>query len=170
MSTSSSSSSRAVSVAVDYRLTLQSFVRASHAAWKSRTSFKIMVGLIILLLIATGFSLAMGVAPVDHWPVGVYIVLALACYYAFPAAAFYRDADHRRPVRFEFGRDAVTYRRGDAEEPLNWHDLSRIAETKEFYILHLSDRRLVAIPKSAFAEGKEQHFRLLAATSGHPIH
>lgn len=157
-------------VKIDYRFSLKAFVRATHAAWRSQTGFQVIAAMLVILWISTGFVIGLGASLADAIPIFAYTLLAVLFYYMYPTIAFARDPRHRMAARLEFSRDEFTYRRGDTEATLPWSALKTAVEKDGFYVLQLPHRERVAVPKSAFGPGEEQRFRLLAATSGVPIH
>lgn len=126
--------------------------------------------MLVLLWIASSFVVGLGARVQDQLPTLAFTVIAVSFYFLYPIVAFARNPKHRAPRRFEFAKDALTYKLGDTESTLSWRDLKAAVETRDFYVLDLPRKQKVAVPKSAFAPGAEQRFRLLAATSGVPIH
>ena len=159
-----------MTVEVAYRFSLKAFIRATHAAWRAQPIFQVLAVMLVLLWIASAFVVGLGARLEDQLPTFAFTMLAVAFYYLYPMIAFAKDPKHRRPRRFEFARDALTYRLGDTESTIPWSDLKAAVESADFYVLDLPHNQKVAVPKSAFAPGGEQRFRLLAATSGVPIH
>lgn len=159
-----------MTVAVAYRFTRKAFIQATHAAWKSQTVFQAMAAMMVILFAASLFVVGLGASIEAQLPVFVYMLLAVGFYYAYPSIAFARDPKHRMALSFEFTRDAFRYRRGDNEQTLPWSALKAAVESDDFYVLDLPDKQKVAVPKSAFAPGEEQRFRLLAATAGVRVH
>jgi hypothetical protein len=164
------SPSKGLTIEVAYRFSLWSFLRATHAAWRSQLIFQLLGAMLVLLWIASSFVVGLGARVQDQLPTLAFTVIAVTFYFLYPVVAFARNPKHRAPRRFEFAKDAFTYKLGDTEATLSWRDLKAAVETREFYVLDLPRKQKVAVPKSAFAPGAEQRFRLLAATSGVPIH
>lgn len=163
-----------MSVAVDYRPSRKVFSQATRAAWTSQPAFQILIVVMVTLWAAASFAAGMSAgAGIDTFsqqlPTFTYLVLGVAFFAWYPSFAFAADARNRGAVHIEFNRAGVSYRRpaGGAEVP--WSALSRAADTRDFYVLAMPNRQLVAVPKSSFGPGEEQRFRLLAATSGVPI-
>lgn len=154
---------------VEYQPSPQVFRRATHAAWRAQASFKILFLLIAALLAAITFALGIGARPADQLPVVASLLVGCALFYAYPLIAYFRRPEYRSKVRFEFGRDGFSYQRGAEHESLHWSAIRQISVGRNFYILNLPKRFQLAIPRSSFATGQEQHFRLLAATEGVPI-
>lgn len=159
-----------MTVAVAYRFSRRSFVRATHAAWRSQLVFQALALMMVLLLAASAVVVVLGAGVADQIPVFAYGVLALAFYVLYPNLAFAFNPKHRLELAFEFSRDGFRYRRGEAESALEWPELKGVLESGDFYILDLPGKQKVALPKSAFGPGEEQRFRLLAATSGVQVH
>ncbi len=126
--------------------------------------------MLVLLVLSSLFVVGLGARLQDQFPVLLYALVAVAFYYVYPTIAFARDPRHRMAQFFEFTKDALRYRRGDTEATLPWSALKAAVESNDFYVLDLPQRQKVAVPKSAFAPGEEQRFRLLAATQGVQIH
>ncbi|HYN98134.1 MAG TPA: YcxB family protein [Actinomycetota bacterium] len=168
--TTSETLNKPMSVAVDYRFSLRSFIKATHASWRSQTVFQVLAAMMVILALASVFVIARGASIQDQAPVFAYMILATAFYFVYPVVAFSSDPRHRMGLSFEFTRDAFRFRRGETESTLPWSAIKAAVETGDFYVLDLPDKQKVAVPQSAFGVGEEQRFRLLAATSGVPIH
>ncbi|MGQ0678610.1 MAG: YcxB family protein [Actinomycetota bacterium] len=166
---SDSSTTAGMRVAVDYRFSRKSFAQATHAAWKSQTPFLLVMLLTVVLLAAAGFLVGQGVPVQEQLPTFMYLSIAVAFYFWYPSFAFATDSRNRGEVHFEFTRDGVRYRRPHGSGDLAWKAVRAAWESRGFYILALPDRKLVALPKGAFAPGEEQRFRLMAALQGVPI-
>lgn len=159
-----------MTVAVDYRFTRRAFSRATHASWRGQLVFQALAAMMIILLLSSVFVVTMGGRAEDQLPVLIYMVLAVGFYFVYPAVAFAVSPRHRMGLFFEFTKDAFRYRRGEAEATVfAWSAINGLVESRDFYVLDLPGKQKVAVPKSAFAPGEEQRFRLLAATSGVPI-
>jgi hypothetical protein len=170
LATSEAQTSKGMTVEVAYRFSLKTFIRATHAAWRSQAIFQVLALMIVLLWVASSFVVGLGAELQDQLPTFGFTVLAVAFYYLYPIIAFARDPRHRAARRFQFSKDALRYRMGDTESTIPWSALKAAVESREFYVLYLPEKQKVAVPKSAFAAGEEQRFRLLAATSGVPVH
>lgn len=163
--------SKHMTVAVDYRFSRKAFSRATHASWRGQLVFQALAAMMIILLLSSVFVVTMGGKVEDQLPVFIYMFLAVAFYFVYPAVAFVTSPRHRMGLFFEFTKDDFSYRRGEAEATIfEWSAIKELVESKDFYVLDLPDKQKVAVPKSAFAPGEEQRFRLLAATSGVAIH
>ncbi|CAN5787113.1 hypothetical protein BH23ACT12_BH23ACT12_11050 [soil metagenome] len=158
-----------MTVVVTYRFSRRAFSKATHASWRSQLVFQVLAAMIVALFLASLFIVSRGASIEDQLPVFVYMLLAIGFYFVYPTIAFVIDPRHRMELFFEFTRDAFRYRRGETEATLPWSALKAAVESGEFYVLDLPEQK-VAVPKSAFGAGEEQRFRLLAATSGVPIH
>jgi hypothetical protein len=161
--------SEEIKAAAHYRATLQMFRRATHAAWKAQTSFRVILILVALLFAAAAFTVGIGASVADQMPVAIYLLLGSLFYFWYPSHMFARDPKNREDVHYEFSRDGVSYSWAGAKWSMPWSFLNQARETREFYVLELPNHLRLAIPKSGFAPGAEQHFRLLAATGGVPI-
>lgn len=155
-------------MALDYRPSRRVFSKATHAAWASQPIFQMVVFLMVALWAAASFTAGMG-AIQQQLPTFTYLLMMVAFFAWYPSLAFAADARNRGDVHIEFNRDGVSYRRAAGAGDVPWSALSRAADTRDFYVLAMPNRQLVAVPKSAFGPGEEQRFRLLAATSGVPI-
>jgi hypothetical protein len=162
--------SKQMTVAVLYRFSRRAFTKATHASWRSQLVFQLLAAMMVVLFLASIFVVSQGASVEDQMPVFIYMLLATAFYFFYPTIAFASDPKHRMELFFEFTRDAFRYRRGETEATLPWSALKAAVESGEFYVLDLPEKQKVAVPKSAFGAGEEQRFRLLAATSGVPIH
>lgn len=156
-------------VAVDYRPSRKTFRQATHAAWGSQLMFQALVLLFVALWVAAGYALGVGARLEDQLPTFTYLLMAVAFYLWYPSFAFSSDARNREEVCFEFTRAGVRYHRAGNGAELGWNALSQAVDTKDFYILSMPGRQVIAVPKFAFGPGEEQLFRLMAATSGVPI-
>lgn len=156
-------------IVVEYRPSARLFRRATHAAWRSQTPFKVLFLLLAALLLAVSYAIGAGAGLSDQLPVAVLLLTGFLLFHAYPLLAYSKKPEYRSPVRFEFSRNGFTYRRGPAHETLDWSAIQTITETKSFYVLTLPKRFQLAIPKTCFQDGQEQHFRILAATEGVPI-
>lgn len=159
-----------MTVVVNYRFTRRAFSKATHASWRSQPVFQILAAMLVVLFLASLFVVSRGASLEDQLPVLIYMLVAVVFYFTYPAIAFASDPRHRMALFFEFTRDAFRFRRGETEQTLPWSALKAAVEAGDFYVLDLPDKQKVAVPKSAFDAGEEQRFRLLAATSGVPIH
>jgi magnesium-transporting ATPase (P-type) len=163
------SESEGMRVSVSYRPSRKIFTRATHASWNTQASFHVLVLMMLALWTATSFTLGAGAPLEQHLPTFTYMLMAVAFYFLYPSIAFASDARNRSDVWFEFNRNGVRYAFAGREASVPWSSVARAAETREFYVLALPERRRVALPKAEFGPGEEQRFRLLAATSGVPI-
>ncbi len=161
--------SEEITVAAHYRASVRMFRRATHAAWKAQTSFRVMLVLITLLFTAAAFTVGMGASLSDQAPVAIYLLLGTLFYFWYPSHMFARDPKNREDVHYEFSREGVNYCWAGSKWSMPWSFLNQARETREFYVLELPNHLRLPIPKSGFAPGTEQHFRLLAATGGVPI-
>lgn len=162
--------SNQMKVVVGYRFSRKAFSRATHASWRGQLVFQALAVMMVILFLASVFVVSIGGSVGAQIPVFIYMLLAVAFYFVYPPVAFASDPKHRKELFFEFTKDAFRYRRGETEATLPWSAIKGAVESKEFYVLDLPEKQKVAVPKSAFADGEEQRFRLLAATSGVPIH
>ncbi|MEX0791432.1 MAG: YcxB family protein, partial [Actinomycetota bacterium] len=162
--------SERMTVVVNYRFSRRAFSRATHASWRSQPVFQVLAAMIVVLFLASLFLVSRGASIEAQVPVFVYMLSAIAFYFIYPTVAYAGNPRHRMALFFEFTREAFRFRRGETEQTLPWSALKAAVETGDFYVLDLPDKQKVAVPKSAFGAGEEQRFRLLAATSGVPIH
>lgn len=164
-----SGGSKPKNIVIEYQPTAGLFRRATHAAWRAQTPFKVLFALVLALVAAMLGVTALGADPADQLPVVACMLLGVGLYYAYPLIAYYRKPEYRAPVRLEFSKDGFSYRRGTDGESLDWSAVHQIASARHFYILTMARRFQLAVPKAEFTGGQEQHFRILAATEGVPI-
>jgi hypothetical protein len=127
--------------------------RANSRSENSRFKYWALVTVLLVLL---GVGVYAEVRERGYAWIGIVAIIFVPVYVTLRRRSRARRSEAMKPVTLEVRGDGLTFINSNHRSALRWSSFSRLAETTDFFLLHVSrSSSWRAVPKRAFATGEQ---------------